>query len=234
MNELHDGRQTILARLAAAVSASPLDPAEAAAPSLRPSYQPADYLPALGKAFDRLRVTWETAESAVVARLTLVIRLQEEGIKQVLAWTADQLPIVGVLEALEVLGIEVITPSLYLPDVRLRPQDVEQRRRQLLALEAIPVGLTGADLACAANGTLLLNSGPGRPLLVSQLPRRHIVLLPVSRIIPGLADWPAAQPTPATLATWIAGPSRTLDIETTPAYGLHGPGKLHVILIHGI
>ncbi|MER2598594.1 MAG: lactate utilization protein [Caldilineales bacterium] len=233
MNELHDGRQTILARLAAAVSTISPIPAETTAP-LRPSYQPADYLPALSRSFDRLQVTWEIAENSVVARLTLVIRLQDEGIKQVLAWSAAQLPIVGVLEALEVLGIEVITPALYLPDVRLRPQDVEQRRRQLLALETVPVGLTGADLACAANGALLLNSGPGRPLLVSQLPRRHIVLLPASRIIPELADWPTAQPGPVTLATWITGPSRTLDIEMTPAYGLHGPGKLHVIIVQGI
>ncbi len=56
------------------------------------------------------------------------------------------------------------------------------------------MGLTGADAAFAATGTLLLNSGPGRPLLVSQLPRRHIVLLPASRLYPSLERWLAGLP----------------------------------------
>ena len=233
MTAPRDGRDAVLARLAAA-PAAPYAPRSLPMPPPPAAAFEADSVQALGQALERLGASWEATESAVVARLTLVTRLQDEGVKQVLAWHASQLPLGGVLESLDVLGIEVITPTLHLPDVRLRPQDLEVRRKQLLALDSVTLGLTGADLACAATGALLLNSGPGRPLLVSQLPRRHVVLLPASHIIPNLNAWFTAQSAPAALATWIAGPSRTLDIEATAAYGLHGPGKLHVIVIQGL
>jgi len=238
---LSDGRETILARLAAAPGAAP--------PSLPGAYK--DVVPTADwdastlverflQALDRLRVTWEVAESPVVARLTLVTRLQEEGVKQVLTWEANQLSIGGVLEALQVLAIETVTPTLSTPDTRLRPQDLDQRRRYLLGIEAITVGLTGADAAFAATGTLLLNSGPGRSLLVSQLPRRHIVLLPASRLYPSLERWLAGLPrvpgrpaVPITIQSFLTGPSRSADIEATPAFGIHGPGRLHVILVQG-
>ena len=100
---LDDGRQTILARLAAAAVDAP-----AARPGPLPEVAPAAerdtdaLVERFVRALDQLCVQWEVAESPVVARLTLATRLQEEGIKQVLSWSADQLPIGGVLEALEV------------------------------------------------------------------------------------------------------------------------------------
>lgn len=238
---LDDGRQTILARLAALPppeqSNLPPMPQEIVATA---DWDAAALLDHFVQALDRLKVTWEVAESSVIARLTLVTRLQDEGVKQVLTWAASQLPIGGVLEALEVLGIETVIPALYTPDTRLRPQDMDVRRKQLLALEATPVGLTGADAAFAATGTLLLNSGPGRPLLVSQLPRRHIVLLPASRLYPSLERWlaglpriPGRQAPAVTSRSFLTGPSRSADIEVTPAFGVHGPSRLHVIVVQG-
>ncbi len=236
---LDDGRQTIMARLAAA-----------AAPAALPGPLP-EITPEAGRdtdalverfvqALDRIHVQWEVAESPVVARLTLATRLQDEGIKQVLSWSADQLPIGGVLEALEVLGIGIVTPAVPTPDTRLRPQDLDERRRYLLTLDTIPVGLTGADAGFAATGTLLLHSGPGRSLLASHLPRRHVVLLAASRIYPNLERWLAGQPRgavhpalPGAVATLLTGPSRSIDLEATPAYGVHGPGRLHVIVVRG-
>lgn len=238
---LDDGRQTILDRLAAVTVAAP--PALARPlPEVTPTigWDANARLERFAQMLDRLHVSWEIAESPVVARLTLVTHLQEEGIKRILSWTAEQLPVGGVLEALEVLGIEIVTPTVPTPDTRLRPQDLDLRRRYLLALDAIPVGLTGADAAFAASGTLLLRGGPGRPLLVSQLPRRHIVLLPASQIYPSLERWlqgqarATANPAPpAAVTTLLTGPSRSADIEATPAYGIHGPSRLHVIVVRG-
>jgi L-lactate dehydrogenase complex protein LldG len=109
-----------------------------------------------------------------------------------------------------------------------------------LGIEAISVGLTGADAAFAATGTLLMHGGPGRPLLVNQLPRRHIILLAASRLYPSLERWLAQQlqtpgrpAFPSSVTTLLTGPSRSADIEVTPAYGVHGPGKLHVLVIQG-
>ncbi len=239
---LSDGRQAILARLAAARATD--QPSQPAAPvEITPTagWDAKTMVERFVQALDRLHVTCEIAQSPVVARLTLVTRLQQQGVKQVLSWTADQLPVGGVLETLEVLGIEIITPTLPPADTRLRPQELDVRRRYLLGIESVQVGLTGADAAFAATGTLLLHSGPGRPLLVNQLPRRHIVLLPVSRLYPSLERWLADQPRTAgqpalrsPVASLLTGTSQSADIEVTRVAGINGPGRLHVIVVQGL
>lgn len=234
-----EGRETILARLAALPEAAPpagLARPDAVAPV--PDGDPAALIERFVQALERVQVTWQIAASPVIARLTLATGLQEAGIKQALSWAAGELPVGGVLEALEVLGIEIITPTPPLADIRLRPQDLEVRRRYLLGIEGIPVGLTGADAAFAATGTLALRHGPGRPLLVHQLPRRHIVLLAASQIYPTMERWLAQRPAGAgqptsQCITLLTGPSRSADIEVTPVFGVHGPGKLHVIVVQG-
>lgn len=238
---LNDGRQAILARLSAAPALG--QPAFSSAhPEAVPTtnWHVETLVERFAQALEGLRVTWEDVDSTVVARLTLATRLQDEGVQRILTWTADQLPVGGVLEALSGLGIETVTPALFAPSTRLRPQDMDVRRKQLLVIESIPVGLVGADAAFAATGTLLLNSGPGRPLLVSQLPRRLIVLLPISRLyssaerwLAGLTRVPGRQLAPTRVATLLTGPSRSADIEVTPAYGVHGPSRLHVIVVRG-
>lgn len=237
-----DGRQSILARLAAVpATAQPSMPAAPADMVSAADGDAAALVQRFVQALDRAGATWEIAESPVVARLTLATHLQEQGVKRILSWAAGELPVGGVLEALGVLGIEIITPNLPVPDTRLRPQDLEIRRRYLLSIEGITVGLTGADAAFAATGTLVLHGGPGRPLLVSQLPRRHTILLAASRLYPSLDRWlaqlprPAGRPVfPSPVATLVTGPSRSADIEATPAVGVHGPGKLHVLVIRGV
>lgn len=236
-----EGREAILARLAAVPAAAPTAwPARPEAVVAVPDEEPDALIERFVHALARAQGTWQIAASPVIARLTLATRLQEGGVKQVLSWAASELPVDGVLEALEVLGIEAITPAPPLSDTRLRPQDLEVRRRYLLGIEGIPVGLTGADAAFAATGTLALRHGPGRPLLVNQMPRRHIVLLAADQIYPTMECWLAQRPAAANQphstarsATLLTGPSRSADIEVTPVFGVHGPGKLHVIVVQG-
>ncbi len=226
-----DARELILSRLVSTPDVPILPTAPPSAVTPLPEWDRSTLVDHFVDALDRLKVTWEIAESQVLARLTLATRLQDEGVKQILAWTSAELPVGGVLEALDVLGIEAIAPDLFLPDTRLRPQDMDVRRKQLLALERIQVGLISATAAFAATGTLLLDSGPGRPLPVSQFPRRLLVLLPINRILPSLEYWLACAHTVSPLTTLMTGPSRSADIEMTPAYGVHGPGRLHVIMV---
>lgn len=233
---MSSSRQAILDRLQRSLAAHRLALPAApppAATEFTPS-SPADLVPRLGAAFDRLGVTWEVAETPVVARLKLITQLQERGVERLLAWAADQLPVAGVVEALNVLGIETMTPVLAPSPSRASRQHDEQRTAALAALEPIDIGLTGADAAFADTGALALAAGAGRPRLVSTLPRRHIVLLPESKIVASQAVWLATLQRGPAYLNLIAGPGQARDIELTPAIGVHGPRRLHVVVVREI
>ncbi|MEA3337110.1 MAG: LUD domain-containing protein [Chloroflexota bacterium] len=196
-----------------------------------------DLIETFTAALDRLEVTWEISESPAIARLGLMVALQEEGVQRVLSWDADQLPVSGLLEALDVLEIEAVVPDLRaIRDAR--PAVAARERRELIRdLESIPVGITGADAAIASTGTLVLASGPGRSSLVSEIPRRHVALVPVRLLHATMLDWVTQEDTigicDRSNVTMITGPSMSLDIELIRTIGLFGPRLIHVILVHG-
>jgi L-lactate dehydrogenase complex protein LldG len=135
--------------------------------------------------------------------------LQERNIRRIQSWEASFLP-QGLLNQLQDSGIEVI----YGPD-----PDVQ-------------AGLTGALAGIAETGTLVLTSGPGRPLTASLLAPLHIAILRIGDIyadLPRAINLPEVQQSPASIL--ISGPSRTADIEMTLTIGVHGPGELHVICL---
>jgi L-lactate dehydrogenase complex protein LldG len=225
-----NSRQSILSRIAGSAQVPPRSGfVNVAAPGPVPM-GPAQLVQLLCERLRALSTTCEVAENTVVARLGLVTHLQSQGAQQLLSWAGDQLPAPGILDALDVLGITAVTP---------RAAQLELAARQI---EAIDIGLTGVDAALAATGTLVLGGAPGRPLLASQLARYHIALVPQSRIFADAAAWLAALRQPGGLAsswnhtqiTLITGPSQTMDIELTPAVGVHGPRRLHVIIVQGI
>ena len=240
---MSDSRQAILERLAAGLDRQPV-PSRPVLPVPAVIEQeiatPGALIERFTHALDKLSVTWEIAESPITARLKLVSGLRDEGIRRVLSWSAENLPVAGVLEALDVLGVTVTTPDLRAMPVKLRPQDPPGRKDLLAAIETTEVGITGADAAIAETGTLFLVSGPGRPLLVSQLPRRHLVFLPASRLHPTLESWLAVQRQSGVLLerhsslTALTGISHSRDIELHPSVGVHGPRKRHVIIVQGL
>ncbi len=100
-----------------------------------------------------------------------------------------------------------------------------------------PVGVTGAFCAVAETGTLMLLSGASNPMTNSLLPETHIAVVPVSRILRCMEDgWDLLRrehgPLPRQV-TFVSGPSRTADIEMTLVIGIHGPYRVHVILLAG-
>jgi len=240
---MSDPRQAILERLAAGLDGQPVPPRPAQLVPVvirRLAATPAALIDRFTQALDRLSITWEIAESPITARLKLVSGLHDEGTRRVLSWSAENLPVAGVLEALDVLNVAVTTPDLRALPVKLRPQDPAGRKELLAGIETVEVGITGADAAIAETGTLILAGGPGRPLLVSQMPRRHLVLLPASRLHPTLESWLAVQrqagaplERPGSL-TALTGASRSRDIELHPSVGIHGPRLRHVIIVQGI
>ncbi|MCS6845945.1 MAG: LUD domain-containing protein, partial [Caldilineales bacterium] len=213
----------VSSRLAAAPVVQP-DASAHVAPAPPP---PGDLLAALTAAFLRWHVTWEVAESVVAARLALVAQLQAAGEPQVLSWADDALPVPGLVAALATVGLQVLVPDRR-PGYNNLPKDADRT----------PLGLTGVDAALADSGALLMLSGPGRPALAAQLPRRHIALLPASRIYPSTDAWLRALSAGDAVSTrrcisLVAGPSQSLDIELERAVGLHGPRSLHVVVIQG-
>lgn len=128
------------------------------------------------------------------------------------------------------------------PDLanRLRAAGVEVVDADLrTAAPLAPAGLTGADFAIAATGTVVLESTDEAIRLASTLPPRHFVLLDPRRIV---ADSGAAVPLlrrchqqlPQAYLAYITGPSRTADIERVLTIGVHGPKELHVLLCEGV
>ena len=119
---------------------------------------------------------------------------------------------------LDELGLNELTSSLTLESAR-----------------NADVGITGCEAAIAATGTVVLSSGWGR--LSALLPYRHIVVLRASQILPDLEDWYLEMGRLARIGTlpgaWgmHTGPSKSADIEQTMALGVHGPGKVDVVLM---
>jgi L-lactate dehydrogenase complex protein LldG len=104
---------------------------------------------------------------------------------------------------------------------------------------AAAAGLTGANFAIAATGTVVLESTAEALRLATTLPATHFVLLDPRKIV---ADSSAAVPLlrqlhhclPQAYLAYITGPSRTADIERVLTIGVHGPKALHVLLCDGV
>jgi len=95
------------------------------------------------------------------------------------------------------------------------------------------LGITGAQLAIAETGTLVLESESERHRLTSLVPPAHVCILEAKNIRQTLGEiLEVLQSRLNPAITFITGASRTSDIELTLAIGVHGPGELHVILIN--
>jgi L-lactate dehydrogenase complex protein LldG len=99
------------------------------------------------------------------------------------------------------------------------------------------VGLTGTFCAIAENGTLMLLSGADTHATSSLLPETHIAVVPASRVVRSMEDaWDLLRREHAGLprqVNFVSGPSRTADIEMTLVMGVHGPFRVHVIVVEG-
>lgn len=98
---------------------------------------------------------------------------------------------------------------------------------------AAKIGITEADCAIAATGTLLGDSTAVAQRLASTLPSIHIALVALGNLRESLADALAQfDPRRARYLAAITGPSRTADIERVLTIGVHGPVRL-IIVFYG-
>ncbi len=153
--------------------------------------------------------------------------LESHQASQIIAWDDASIGVTGLREALTKTGITIKEDELSI--------DNAGRKTRLSEMDEVLVGLTGAHGGLADTGAVALISGPGRGRLASLLPPVHIALLPKSRLYPSLPAFLSAHSTATDNSNlvFIAGPSRTADIEMTLSMGVHGPGEVHVIIVPG-
>ncbi len=172
---------------------------------------------------DRLDLFTREAEAlgCVVYRMSRGEALEQimdllDGEKSVLSWAEGHLPYAGLHDLLASLEVSVA-----------RPDDGEVR-----------VGITGASAALAATGSLVLESGAGRPRSASLLPDRHIALMTADQVLDDLETWQASQKAldypafkQASNTVIVTGPSKTADIGHQLVKGAHGPRELHILIL---
>jgi len=99
------------------------------------------------------------------------------------------------------------------------------------------VGLSGSYCAIAETGTLMLLSGQDTHGTTSLLPDTHIAIVQTSRIVRSMEDaFDLLRKEHGRLprqVAFVSGPSRTADIEMTLVLGIHGPYRVHIILVGG-
>ncbi|MGC9071918.1 MAG: LUD domain-containing protein [Acidilobus sp.] len=124
------------------------------------------------------------------------------------------------------------------------PQAMVARVREFLRSKFVraDVGVSGANAVAAREGAILLVENEGNIRMVTNLPRVHIAIAGVEKVVPTLLDAfkvvlvqaAFAGLFPPTYVSVIAGPSSTGDIGHRRVYGAHGPVEVHVILLdHG-
>ncbi len=85
--------------------------------------------------------------------------------------------------------------------------------------------------AIAETGSLVCTSKSGKAVQAGLLAPHHVAIVSAENIYEKLEDFfGSLGDTPPTNITLETGPSRTADIELTLTIGVHGPGRLTVIV----
>jgi L-lactate dehydrogenase complex protein LldG len=201
-------RAAILSRLAAAQRTARLPPAPAAHAIETPPPGGPECLERFATELAALGVDCHVEESS--EHLRDRVRSLVAG-KRVLAWDAGRLP----------YGVDSVLSDA--------ARGSSPRQEQASA----EIGVTGCDGAIAETGSLVLLSGRGRSRAVSLLPPVHLALVRPQDLYFSMGEFFARAGVrlgEEACCTFVTGPSRTADIELTLTLGVHGPGRVIVIV----
>jgi L-lactate dehydrogenase complex protein LldF len=102
------------------------------------------------------------------------------------------------------------------------------------------VGISGANAAIAETGTVMIVTNEGNADLTITLPRVHVAVFGIDKVVASLDDAVAILrmlPRSATgqvmsaYVNWVTGPSRSSDIGFHPVVGAHGPREMHCVVL---
>jgi L-lactate dehydrogenase complex protein LldG len=153
--------------------------------------------------------------------------LKSHNATRILAWDFQYIPVKGLEKAIKDSSIEIIQPEMH----------DEFRAETIETIRDAQVGLTGVDAVAAATSTMIVSTGPGKGRLPTVLAPVHIAVVDIKQVVPRLEDWLAAERKNGLQKMWnsanicfISGPSRTADIEMEMILGVHGPGKVQIVV----
>jgi L-lactate dehydrogenase complex protein LldG len=184
--------------------------------------------------FERVAGVFHRVSTAAEVPAALERICRERDARRLVAWPEAELG-VAIAPVLSAAGITVQDMPREVPP----PAERARLRRTIADAD---LGVTGADLAVAETGTLVLLSAAGRPRSTSLLPPCHVAVFDRSALLESLEqlgvaleawhDGPAP-PERGAVINFITGPSRTADIELTLTRGVHGPKEIHAIFVDG-
>ena len=113
----------------------------------------------------------------------------------------------------------------------------EEMRKHFIQAD---IGVSGANLAVAESGTLVIVSNEGNVRLATTLPPVHIALVTVEKFVETLEEATvlikaltvaSSGKKLTSYVSFITGPSSTTDIEKENVVGVHGPQEVHIIIL---
>jgi L-lactate dehydrogenase complex protein LldG len=125
-------------------------------------------------------------------------------------------------------GARVVVP----PDLDLDvPGAVADAGLSAAELDALDAVVTRARVGVAETGTIVLDHGRGQGRrAITLVPDHHVCVVDADQVVADVPD--AFDVVGGTgVLTWISGPSATSDIELDRVEGVHGPRRLHVIVV---
>jgi L-lactate dehydrogenase complex protein LldG len=151
--------------------------------------------------------------------------LESASARSIVYWDDERLHALGLGSLLEERGIMHHTWDTTTDEQELRNYAADAE-----------MGIAYAEMGLSETGTVMLWNGGGRGRPVSLLPPVFVAVLSEKTIVPRLTEAAVyvhekvLGKLPACI-NFITGPSRTGDIEMDLAFGVHGPGKVYVILL---
>jgi L-lactate dehydrogenase complex protein LldG len=157
----------------------------------------------------------------------IVELLKSHKASHILAWHFTHIPVRGLKAAINDAGIKVTQPDV---------QD-EFRMETIENIRDADVGLTGVDAVAVTTGTLVVSTGKGKGRIPTVLPPVYIAVATLDQVVGQIEDWVATQRATgletirnSANVCFITGPSATGDIEMEMVLGVHGPGKVQLVV----